>query len=50
MANQKAKTSQTILKKKCKVGGLTLSDFKALFTMRVNKLYFNKSDFKKSTY
>lgn len=48
MEKLSSKTSQTILKKKYKVGLVQL-DCKVLFTKRANKLYFNKSDFKKWT-
>lgn len=49
MEKQSAKTSQMNFRKKYEVGGLTLPDFKVLFTKRVNKLHFNKSDFLKCT-
>lgn len=44
MEKPRSKTSQTILKKKYKVG-LMQPDCKVLFTKSINKLYFNKSDF-----
>lgn len=48
MEKPRFKASQTTLKKEYKVGLIQL-DCKVLFTKRVNKLYFNKSDFKKWT-